>query len=378
MRLSSFARGGYRRYFSWVANFIGYVWFRIHHEKGELLVLISSFQHFYVRNLRSSLKGRVFFSQLQQWHLLAVPIPLRSVDVFHLHFINEMALDLEGTRSFIRRLQTAGTKIVWTAHDLIPHDKDYAQFEPIFALWAGAADGVIHHSRSGEKMMRARYNFRPDCEHVIIMVAFSRDHANLAIREQRSNIERSFGLEPAPIRIALIGNPRVERKVMDFLEGVRQSSNQDIQVVCWSLRPTEDPPKDIRIAIAEPWKFVDDEEILKRLAMCDLIAIPITPEGEMLTTGLVADAFAMGLGMLNSSWSFLAETTGDAGIFVGDTVEDITQSLNRLSQSDVEQAKRASLEIRERWNASSTGSQHLAFYERISAKKPPSGQGNHT
>lgn len=368
MRLSSYARGGYRRYLSWVANFIGYLSFRIHHAKGELLVLISSFQHPYVRNLRFSLKGRVFFSQLPQWHLRAVPIPLRTVDIFHLHFINEMALDVEGTRSFIRRLQIAGTKIVWTAHDLIPHNKDYTQYEPIFALWAQATDGMIHHSRSGEEMIRARYNFRPDCEHVIIMEAFSRNHANLAIREQRSAIERSYGLEPAPIRIALIGNPRVERKVIDFLEGVHQSSNQNIQVVCWSLRPTEDSPKDPRIAIAESWKFVEDEEITERLAMSDLLAMPITPDGEMLTTGLVGDAFGMGLGMLNSSWNFLTETTADAGIFCGDTVDEIAQSLNRLTEPDVLQAKRASLRIREDRNWSNTGSQHLALYERMRAK----------
>jgi hypothetical protein len=368
MRLSSYARGGYRRYLSWVANFTGYLSFRIHHAKGELLVLISSFQHPYVRNLRFSLRGRVFFAQLPQWHLRAVPIPLRTVDIFHLHFINEMDLDVAGTRSFIGRLQVAGTKIVWTAHDLIPHNKDYTQYEPIFALWAQATDGMIHHSQSGEDLIRARYDFRPDCEHVVIMEAFNRDHANLAIREQRAAIEHSYGLAPAPIRIALIGNPRVERKVVDFLEGVHQSTNHNIQVVCWSLRPTEQSPKDARIAIAEPWNFVDDEEIAERLAMSDLLAMPITPDGEMLTTGLVGDAFAMGLGMLNSSWKFLTETTADAGIFCGDTVSEIAQSLNRLSEADVVRAKQASLRMREERSWSNTGLQHLAFYERLHAK----------
>lgn len=378
MKLSSYARGGYRRYLSWIANFIGYVSFRIHHQKGELLVLISSFQHTYVRNLRFSLKGRVFFSQLPQWHLRAVPIPLRTVDIFHLQFINEMALDFEETRSFIRRLKNAGVKIVWTAHDLIPHDKDYTQYEPIFALWAQAADGVIHHSEGGEVMIRSRYDFRVDCEHVVIKLAFFREHSNLAIREQRADIERSYGLSPALIRIALIGNPRVERKVIDFLEGVHQSSNQDIQVVCWSLRPTEIAPSDARIAIAEPWRFVDDEEITKRLAMCDLLALPIVPDGEMLTTGLVGDALGMGLGMLNSSWSFLAETTADAGILCGDTVSDIAQSLNRLSEPDVAKAKEACLRVRENRNWSHTGGEHLAFYERIHAKQGSPGLTNQT
>jgi hypothetical protein len=300
--------------------------------------------------------------------LRAVPIPLRTVDIFHLHFIDEMALDVEGTRAFIRRLQTAGTKIVWTAHDLIPHNRDYTRYEPIFALWAGAADGVIHHSRSGEKAIRTRYNFRPDCEHEIIMHAFVPDHANLALREQRANIERTYGLAPAPIRIALIGNPRVERKVVDFLEGVRQCSNQNIQVVCWSLRPGENAPKDVRIAIAEPWRFVDDDVITERLAMSDLLALPMASDGEMLTSGLVSDGFGMGLGILIGPWSFLTETAADAGIFCGSTIDEISQSLNRLSDTDVAEAKRASLRMREQWDWSNTGMQHLAFYRRVRAR----------
>lgn len=375
MKLSSYARGGYRRYLSWASNFAGYLWFQINHAPGEMLILVSSHQHPYIRNLRHSLKGLVFFAQLPQWHLRAVPIPLRTVDIFHLHFVNELTLDVAGTQSFIRRLQSAGTKIVWTAHDQIPHDKDYAKYEPIFSLWALAADGVIHHSRSGEEVLRARYNFRPDCEHEIILQASSRDHENLAVRERRSAIEQSYGIAPSPIRIALIGNPRVERRVVDFLEGVHRSSNQEIQVVCWSLRPTELFPKDDRFTIAEPWKFVESATITERLAMCDLLAMPIAPDGEMLTTGLVSDAFGMGLGMLNSSWSFLTEVTADAGMFCGDTVDEIARFMNRLTQSDVTRMKRASLRIRGERNWAKLAEQHLAFYERVHEKEPLTGSG---
>jgi glycosyltransferase involved in cell wall biosynthesis len=284
-----------------------------------------------------------------------------------------MALDVAGTESLIRRLQRAGTKIVWTAHDLIPHNKDYARYEPIFALWAEAADGMIHHSRSGEELIRARYDFRPDCEHVTIMEAFSRDHDNLALRDRRSDIERKYGLAPAKIRIGIVGNPRVERKVLDFLEGVCESSNHDIQVVCWSLRPTETAPTDPRIAIAEPWSFVEDEVITERLAMCDLLALPITPDGEMLTTGLVPDAFGMGLGMLISSWNFLIETTQDAGIHCGDGALEIARSLDRLSEGDVLLSKSASVRIRDDRNWTNAGAQHLAFYERIHMREPSRG-----
>lgn len=368
MRLSSYARGGYRRYLSWILNYLRYWIFRAFRSRGQLLVLISSFQHPYVRNLRHSMNRRVFFAPIPQWHLWGIRIPLRDVDIFHLHFIDEMGLNLEETNTFVTRLRAAGTKIVWTGHDLIPHDKDYALFEPLFAVWARAADGMIHHSRSGEEIMRARYNFRSDCEHTVIMEAYSRYHANLELRSHRTEIEQSYHLEPSPIRICIIGNPRTERKVVDFLEAVHRSSNQDLQVVCWSLKNSENVPIDDRISIAESWIFVEDDVISERLAMCDLLAIPVAPDGEMLTTGLVGDAIGMGLGNLLSSWNFLSETAGQVGIVCGDTIDEIANSLNHLTKADVERVKLASRQSRKHRHPDIACTQILGFYLRLKEK----------
>jgi hypothetical protein len=330
--------------------------------------VISSFQHPYVRNLRQSLDRHVVFMPWRQPRLFTPNVPLQYAGIFHLHFINELGLDFDGTQDLIGRLRSAGTKIVWTGHDLISHDKDYEHFEPLFSTWAQAADGMIHHSHYGEKLMRARYSFRSDCEHTVIMNLYRREHADLRLRGQRSEIERSYGVTPAPIRIGLTGMPRVERKVADFLEGAARSRNRDIQVVCWSLRPAETAPRDERIAIAEPWRYVDDDEVSRRLAMCDLIAIPIAPDGEMLTTGVVGDAVGMGLGMLISSWEFLTETAGEAAILCGHTADEIAESLNRLTIDDVIRAKQASMRLREDCHWDQACTPLLEFYRRVQAK----------
>lgn len=365
LKMSFYIRDGFRRYVSWTLPYSRYLAARDLKVEPNPLVVISSFQHPYVRNLRQSLRRDVVFLPWRQPGLFAPRIPLQKVEIFHLHFINELGLDLKSTEELIGRLRSAGTAIVWTGHDLISHDKDYARFQPLFSAWAQAADGVIHHSRSGEIRLRARYSFRSDCVHTVILHPFRREHANHRLRDQRAEIEESLGVDSTTIRVGLIGMPRVERRVVDFLNGVAQSTNRDIQVVCWSLRPTESAPIDERIAIAESWQYVDDDLLSKRLAICDLIAIPIAPEGEMLTTGLTSDALGMGLGMLISSWDFLSEIAGEAGILCGDTASEVAESLNRLVIDDVVKAKEESMLIREEHHWDKARAPLLEFYRLV-------------
>ena len=148
MKLSSYIRGGYRRYISWVGPYALYLTHRIGLASGRPIVVITSYQHPYVRNLRQSVGGKILFMPYRQPRLFALPVPFRRVAIFHLHFINELGLDLAQTRRLIARLRSSNTKIIWTAHDLISHDKDYERFEPLFAAWAGAADGVAARWRA--------------------------------------------------------------------------------------------------------------------------------------------------------------------------------------------------------------------------------------
>ena len=89
-------------------------------------------------------------------------VGLRDVDLFHLHWPEWLAFDdLAAHLDLIAVLRYEGLPIVWTAHNLTPHDKRAEVYDPIYAAWAAAADGVIHHTAWGEERMRAR-TMRPD------------------------------------------------------------------------------------------------------------------------------------------------------------------------------------------------------------------------
>jgi hypothetical protein len=365
VNLLSLLVGVYRRFFLWIAPTVRYAMSR--RDASTLTVLISSYEHTYVQNMRRAVSGSVHFVPIHQRHQFALPLRFIDADIFHLQFIDELGFDLQRTNEMIAELKDARVKIVWTAHDLTPHTKESGRFDPLFAAWAAAADGVIHHSHSGETLMRRRYQFGADTVHTIIGHRYRREHSNLAVLNQRSSLERQWGLSPTPIRIGLLGTPRVERKVMDFLRGVTMSTSHSFQVVCWSLLPTDDPPRDPRIAIAEAYKYASDQLQERRLAICDLLALPYDPDGEMLTSGLVSDAHAMGLGLLVSNWEFLREACGDAAIPCGHTPESVAQCLDELTVTDVRVAKAASRSMREAQSWEAAREPLLSFYRRVMA-----------
>lgn len=369
--LSLFIVGIYRRYLVWIPPTLWYLvsrsgWRR--RPAGSLTVIMSSYEHPHVQNLRGALRDDVLFVPVLQRHRFALPLRFIHADIYHLHFIDELGLDLDATNAMIGQLQAAGIEIVWTAHDLTPHSKRRDHFDPIFSAWAAAAAGVIHHSRFGEKLMRERYAFAPDAIHTVIENRYRREHADLTLLGQRADIEADLGLSSTPIRIGLLGSPRVERKVMDFLRGAALSTSHDFEIVCWSLRPWEKAPHDARIAIAEAYRYSSDETHSRRLAICDLIALPFDPDGEMLTTGLVADAFAMGRGILSSDWGFLSETCRDAAILCGHTPSSVAACLDQLTVGDVRTVQEASRTLRESHDEESIRQPVLELYRKVCAR----------
>lgn len=335
-------------------------------------IVIPNYTHWYVKNLRRSIHGGAYVLPFRQPREFAPRLDLRYVDIFHLHFVDAFGRDRSQTAQLITELKAAKTRIVWTAHDLTPHTKQQHHFDPIFQLWAEAADGVIHHSHSGERRMRERYQFRPSTLHTVIENRCRQEYSDFALLKKRSVFEAELGLTPTSIPIGLLGSPRVERKVLEFLEGVAMSSVQDLQVVCWSLRPDEVAPRDERIKIAEPWRYVTDRTHAKRLAVCDLVALPFDPDGEMLTTGVVSDAVAMGIGILASEWEFVTETAGAAAIPCGHLARDIATCLDSLKVEDVIKAREASVALREGLSWESARAPLLAFYQSVLDAK---GQG---
>lgn len=331
-----------------------------------LRVASTAHGHHYDRSLYGPLAGRAVSRPSPIGLFADAAGSLADIDLFHLHWPEWFGFDdLAAHEHLIAELRAARVPVVWTAHNLTPHEKRPAVYDPIYQRWAETADAVIHHSAWGREQFDARYQVPAGTpQEVIPHGHFGGLYAG-RVDGTRAELEAGLGLEPCAVRIGLLGAPRAEKHVRAFLDAVVACGRTDLQVVCWSLGHGETAPDDPRIVIAEPYTMVDATTYARRLAVCDLVALPFDPDGEMLATGVAADVIGMGLGALVSEWGYLTEVLGDAGILMGHTVETMADALDGLTADAVATARAASRARQDACSWEAAADATAALFDRV-------------
>ncbi len=280
----------------------------------KLRVGSTAYGHHYDRSLYGPMADRVFARPSPVGWSADGSVALDDIDVFHLHWPEWLAFDdLVAHERIADALDDVRVPLVWTAHNLTPHSKQPELFDPVYAFWARRATIVIHHSEWGRTRMCAQYDFATHVRHVVI----PHGHFGELWRSHlvdRATAERSLGFDPCALRIGIVGAPRVEKRVREFVEGFLAAGRDDLQLAVWSLAPGEQLPDDPRIVAAETYRGVDAATYARRLSACDLLALPFDPDGEMLATGTAADAIGLSIPVLASDWGFLVEYLGDVRV----------------------------------------------------------------
>ena len=336
-----------------------------------LRVASTAHGHWYDRLLYEPMADRVRGIAAPIGVLADPTVDLDDVELLHLHWPEWFGFDDASAHAeLIATLADRGIPVVWTAHNLTPHDRRPDVYDPIYQQWATAADAVIHHSDYGRERMLARYSFRPECRHETIVHGHFGDLWPAAHTMTRAEAEHRLGFEPTNIRIGLVGAPREDKKVLEFLDAVTGCTREDIQVACWSLRIDQTAPDDPRIVVADRYRGVDDVSYATRLAACDVLAFPFDPDGDMLATGTVADAIGVGTPALVSEWPFLTEMLGDAGIPCGHQAADITRTLDSLTRADVDNAAAAMRALRPSFDWAPLALRTADLFDRVVLDEP--------
>lgn len=296
----------------------------------KLRVLTNARRHHYHRSLYDPLAGRVVEGQL---NLRRGTPPLGRWDLFHLHWPEWLfGTDLGRHHAFIEELEEAGLRIVWTQHNLVPHDRDPAHVAA-YEAWAAAADGVIHHSRWGMEQVLARYPFRPDAVHRVIPHGH---FGNRLVRADRAAVEQELGLTPGKLRLGVIGAPRPEKDVGMVTEAFAAAGRDDLELLAIALEPGDAVP-DVPGVVARPYEFVEPDVYNRRLVAIDVLVLPFSP-GEMLTTGTVGDAIGLGIPSIASDWPYLTEVLGAAAITYGQGLDDLATCIRDLDDAQLARA----------------------------------------
>jgi hypothetical protein len=337
----------------------------------RLRVASTAHGHWYDGLLYAPITDRVIEMPSPIGVLADADTDLDDIELLHLHWPEWFGFDdLAAHERLIATLADRGIPIVWTAHNLTPHDRRPEIYDPIYQRWANAADAVIHHSSYGRDRMLARYRFRDDCRHETIMHGHFGDLWPQAQTMTRADAEHRLGFTPTGIRIGLVGAPRADKKVVEFLNGFAACARDDVQVACWSLRIDETAPADPRIVAADRYRGVDNTMYATRLAACDVLAFPFDPDGDMLATGTLADAIGIGIPALVSDWPYLTEMLGAAGISCGHTASTITTALEALTKEQVGAAAIAMDALRSGFDWEPLATRTADLFERVVLDEP--------
>ncbi len=152
-----------------------------------------------------------------------------------------------------------------------------------------------------------------------------------------------------------------------MIDAVHASTRDDVGLLVVS-GAGERVPDDPRITVL-PYEEVPRAEYDARLRCLDALVLPLDG-ATYLTTGQVADAVAAGLPSLVSSWPYLAEVLGEAGIPYGDTVGGLTGLVDVLDESTLARAAEAARARRAEQDPSVCGEALFQLLDELCQREP--------
>jgi glycosyltransferase involved in cell wall biosynthesis len=209
-------------------------------------------------------------------------------DVVHVHWPESLLETSSRARAGLSaRYQLAlidlarrrGAKLVWTAHELKPHDLVFPELERRFhAALLRRVDAWIALSRTGERGVRAQHPQlaeRPAC-----VIPLGHYRAESALPE-RAEARRRLGLADGARVLVHFGHLRPYKNVPALIRAVRSSPEPDLVLwVCGRLGKRVAVEEEIRAAAgSDPrvhleLRHVSDEELALRVRAADLLVFP--------------------------------------------------------------------------------------------------------
>jgi glycosyltransferase involved in cell wall biosynthesis len=285
---------------------------------------------------------------------------LRGTDILHMSWPERWpGLNLEHAGFVIDQIKSAGIKIVWTQHNLLPHRVRTPEAQDAYQLWAEAADAVIHHSAYG---MRIALGFRhyPNARHFVV------PHGHWGAffpkpTPKRCVIENEEGWPRTNVRLAVIGQPRHEKRLQDVVDAFADCSRDDVQLIA---RVSSDVVIGTTPNLIATYGHVDAQRYYRRLCAVDGILLPFIGD-TMVTTGTAFDCIGGGIAAVISPWGFLKETFGKSALAYDGTKQGLTRCFEEVSRESLRKFGLAASRLRPAHDWSAIGRETKEVLERI-------------
>ncbi len=229
---------------------------------------------------------------------LSSPLILRnSSNILHIHWPESLIAAKNPVRAWLkaqeyrlafRVARRRGIKIVWTVHDLAPHDLVYPAIElPFWHEFIASADGIIALTHEGLKLALERYTPLQEVPAFVIPHGHFREaYPRTLSREQA---RRKLGVSDSEFVLTFFGQIRPYKNVPRLIRAFSDLDDPQLRLfVCGRLSKRVDLGDEIRTAAAgDPrirlvLRYIEGSEIETYLTASDLVVLPYN---EILNSG---------------------------------------------------------------------------------------------
>lgn len=265
-------------------------------------------------------------------------------DVFHIHWPDLHLQARSSLRAFVKHARLAllfvflrlrNTRIVWTVHNLAPHERHLPVGEWLFPLWfPRLCTHVIALTKNGLAAAVARYPALRNKAAAVIPHGHYREAYPSAL--SRSHCRDQLGLEHR-FTFLFFGHIRPYKNVPLLIEAFRKLPRQDVQLVIVGqpghMMETDqlnklvaDDPR-IRLSLG----FVPDDKVPLYLGSSDVVVLPFR---SVLNSGSVFLALSFNRAVLAPKLGSLPEIQSNVGaqwitLYEGQlTTEHLLQTMN--------------------------------------------------
>jgi glycosyltransferase involved in cell wall biosynthesis len=262
---------------------------------------------------------------------------LPRCDVVHIHWPEAMLETSSRARAaFTARQQLAlidwarwrGARLVWTVHELVPHDLVFPELERRFlAALRRRVDAWISPSATGAQRVRAGYPELAALPSAIVPLG----HTRVATRTlpSRDEARRILGIAPQARVLLHFGHARPYKNLPHLIRVARALPDPDLLLwICGRLGKRVPIGHELKAAAGDDprmrleLRHLSDEELSLRIRAADLLVFPFR---EILHSSSALHALSHGRPILVSSRGSLPELADQVGkewvrVFDGDLI----------------------------------------------------------
>lgn len=301
-------------------------------------------------------------------------------DVLHLHWISpylvgdtRVASVLKAT-VFVTGLLAArllGVRIVWTAHNLVEHERRWPSFERFCkgVLVDHLFDRVFVHWPEARSELREEFGLAEDRDRFVTVTHghYIRNYENDV--DERTARSR-FGIPQDAFVLLFFGGIRSYKRVPELIEAFESIDRDDVHLLIagntWEdvihrrieSRATGHP------RIHCTLEFIPDEDVQYYMNAADAAVFPFE---DIFTSGSVILAMSFGTAVVAPDSEYLGEIVGDEGgiLYDSDDPDGLDAALERIVTEDVDTMGRRNYESASRYGWETIGAETAAAYQDV-------------